>query len=46
MDKLVITGGNRLEGSIAISGAKNAALPILAAALLTTDTLEIGRAHV
>ncbi|MEO8938619.1 MAG: UDP-N-acetylglucosamine 1-carboxyvinyltransferase [Burkholderiaceae bacterium] len=41
MDKLVITGGRRLDGAVAISGAKNAALPILAAGLLTSDTLEI-----
>ncbi len=34
MDKLLIHGGRRLEGEIAISGAKNAALPELAAALL------------
>jgi len=34
MDKLLITGGNRLQGEIRISGAKNAALPILAATLL------------
>jgi UDP-N-acetylglucosamine 1-carboxyvinyltransferase len=34
MDKLIITGGNRLEGDVRIAGAKNAALPILAAALL------------
>ncbi|MDF5827454.1 hypothetical protein P4233_04495 [Pseudomonas aeruginosa] len=30
MDKLIITGGNRLDGEIRISGAKNSALPILA----------------
>ncbi len=41
MDKLVITGGQRLDGAIQISGAKNAALPILAASLLTAGTLEI-----
>ena len=41
MDKLVIAGGQRLEGTVDISGAKNAALPILAASLLTADTLEI-----
>ena len=41
MDKLVITGGRRLDGVVAISGAKNAALPILAAGLLTADTLHI-----
>ena len=34
MDKLLITGGNPLNGEIRISGAKNAALPILAATLL------------
>jgi UDP-N-acetylglucosamine 1-carboxyvinyltransferase len=39
MDKLLITGGNRLSGEIAISGAKNAALPILCAGLLTSDTV-------
>ena len=39
MDKLVITGGVPLRGEIAISGAKNAALPILCAALLSAETL-------
>lgn len=34
MDKIVITGGRRLRGKVKISGAKNAALPIMAAALL------------
>jgi UDP-N-acetylglucosamine 1-carboxyvinyltransferase len=34
MDKLVINGGNRLKGTLEISGSKNAALPIMAAALL------------
>lgn len=38
MEKLLIKGGNRLSGEIRISGAKNAALPILAATLLTRDT--------
>lgn len=37
MDKLLIEGGARLSGSIAISGAKNAALPILAGTLLATE---------
>ncbi|GMV55596.1 MAG: UDP-N-acetylglucosamine 1-carboxyvinyltransferase [Betaproteobacteria bacterium] len=41
MDKLAIEGGHRLEGEVAISGAKNAALPILAACLLTPDPLEL-----
>ncbi len=37
MDKLVIRGGKPLHGDVVISGAKNAALPILAATLLATD---------
>ncbi len=37
MDKLRIRGGRRLEGEVAISGAKNAALPELCAALLTSE---------
>ncbi len=41
MDKLVIAGGRRLDGEVRISGAKNAALPILAAGLLTNETLEV-----
>jgi UDP-N-acetylglucosamine 1-carboxyvinyltransferase len=41
MDKLIITGGIPLQGEISISGAKNAALPILAATLLTDKTMTI-----
>ncbi|MBI1890186.1 MAG: UDP-N-acetylglucosamine 1-carboxyvinyltransferase [Burkholderiales bacterium] len=41
MDKLLIAGGNRLSGEILISGAKNAALPILCAGLLTSDTVQL-----
>ncbi|MFC4160102.1 UDP-N-acetylglucosamine 1-carboxyvinyltransferase [Chitinimonas lacunae] len=41
MDKLKINGGMPLEGEITISGAKNAALPILCAGLLTSDTLRL-----
>ena len=37
MDKLVIRGGNPLLGTVRVSGAKNAALPCMAAALLTDD---------
>ncbi|MDD3345712.1 MAG: UDP-N-acetylglucosamine 1-carboxyvinyltransferase [Candidatus Omnitrophica bacterium] len=37
MDKLVIEGGVRLKGEVAVSGAKNAVLPILAATLLTDE---------
>ena len=39
MEKLRIIGGNSLSGSVRISGAKNAVLPILAASLLTADEL-------
>ena len=42
MDKLMILGGIPLEGEISISGAKNAALPILAATLLTDKPVIIG----
>lgn len=41
MDKLLITGGNTLNGVVRASGAKNAALPILAATLLTKDLITI-----
>ena len=41
MDKLIIHGGIPLQGEISISGAKNAALPILAATLLTEDPVVI-----
>jgi len=39
MDKLAITGGTPLQGEVRVSGAKNAALPILCAALLTSEPL-------
>ena len=42
MDKLIITGGVRLDGEVRISGAKNAALPILAATLLADEVVTIG----
>jgi len=41
MDKLLIQGGARLNGEIRAAGAKNSALPILAATLLTRDTVQI-----
>ncbi len=41
MDKLIITGGGRLNGEIRISGAKNAALPILAATLLADSPVTV-----
>ncbi|MEW6639391.1 MAG: UDP-N-acetylglucosamine 1-carboxyvinyltransferase [Pseudomonadota bacterium] len=39
MDRIRIVGGNKLNGTISISGAKNAALPLMTAALLTDETL-------
>jgi UDP-N-acetylglucosamine 1-carboxyvinyltransferase len=41
MDKLQIVGGKRLNGEIAVSGAKNAALPILCAGLLTSGDVQL-----
>ena len=41
MDKLRIAGGAVLEGEVRISGAKNAALPILAGALLTEEPVTV-----
>ena len=43
MDKLIITGGDSLDGEIRISGAKNSALPILAATLLADDGRPLAR---
>ena len=42
MDKLLIRGGTRLRGEIYASGAKNSALPILAASLLADSPLKVG----
>jgi UDP-N-acetylglucosamine 1-carboxyvinyltransferase len=41
LDKLAITGGTRLEGAVRISGAKNAALPILAGTLLASEPVTV-----
>ena len=41
MDKLIITGGNVLQGDVRISGAKNAVLPIMAATLLADSPVTI-----
>lgn len=43
MDKLVIRGNGPLDGEIGISGAKNAALPMLAAALLSAEPVTLTR---
>ena len=42
MDKLIITGGRRLDGEIRISGSKNSSLPILAATLLAGEPVTVG----
>lgn len=42
MEKLRIKGGNRLDGDVRISGAKNSALPILAATLLANGVMRVG----
>ena len=41
MDKFLIKGGKPLHGTVAISGAKNSALPVMAAALLTSEPVEL-----
>ncbi len=41
MDKLIVTGGVRLNGEVRVSGAKNAALPVLCASLLASEPLTI-----
>ena len=41
MERFVIEGGHALRGTIAVSGAKNAALPVLSAALLVDGPVEI-----
>jgi UDP-N-acetylglucosamine 1-carboxyvinyltransferase len=41
MDKIRVVGGNPLAGRVEISGAKNAALPAIAASLLTADTVQL-----
>jgi UDP-N-acetylglucosamine 1-carboxyvinyltransferase len=43
MDKFRIEGGHPLEGEIPVSGAKNSALPVLAACLLTADQVKLSR---
>ena len=41
MEKLLITGNGPLHGEVVMAGAKNAALPVIAASLLTADTLQL-----
>ena len=41
MDRIRLTGGRRLKGAVPISGAKNAALPLMAASLLTEAPLTL-----
>src|SRR5260221_4590294 len=42
MDRIRIRGGSRMKGEISVGGAKNAALPLMAASLLTDETLTLG----
>ncbi|MEZ5510509.1 MAG: UDP-N-acetylglucosamine 1-carboxyvinyltransferase, partial [Gammaproteobacteria bacterium] len=41
MDKLIITGGRALDGEVRMSGAKNSALPVLAATLLASEPTKV-----
>ncbi len=41
MDKIIIEGGHRLSGDLAISGSKNAVLPLMVASLLTDEKLQL-----
>tara|TARA_R110002072_G_scaffold86176_5_gene194552 strand:+ start:2619 stop:3914 length:1296 start_codon:yes stop_codon:yes gene_type:complete len=41
MDQIIIRGGHPLKGDIVVGGAKNAALPLMAASLLTDETLQL-----
>jgi UDP-N-acetylglucosamine 1-carboxyvinyltransferase len=43
MDKFVIEGGHKLSGAVPMSGSKNAALPVLAATLLTGEEVVLER---
>src|SRR3569833_1335505 len=43
MDKIRIRGGRHLRGSLAVGGAKNAALPLMTASLLTDETLTLAQ---
>lgn len=42
MDKFVVSGGRTLDGEVVVSGAKNAALPMLAASILSAEPLRLG----
>ena len=44
MDKIKVTGGNVLKGTVMISGAKNAAFPLICASLLTKDKVTVTNA--
>ena len=41
MAEIVVSGGNQLKGEIAVSGAKNAALPLMAVTLLTDEPVTL-----
>ena len=46
MDKLIITGGKRLDGEIRISGSKNSSLPIIAATLLASEPVTVATCRI
>lgn len=37
MDKIIVTGGNRLEGTVQVEGAKNSVLPVIAASIMASE---------
>lgn len=41
MDKIIVTGGNRLEGTVQVEGAKNSVLPVIAASIMASE----GKVH-
>ena len=43
MDKIIINGGRVLKGNVRVEGAKNAVLPVLAAALLASEGVNVIR---
>ena len=45
MEKIVIIGEEPLQGTIAISGSKNASLPLMAASILTDETITLNNTH-
>ena len=44
MEKIFVSGGNKLKGKVRIDSAKNSVLPIIASSILTSDTIVIKNA--